>query len=67
MGMPIGVGVDLGFRNLDAIVENNHLHLPASIVDPGEDIIVDGVDTCTVLVSLERAINQRCFIVSVDG
>ena len=47
MGVPICVRVDLSLGNLDAVVEDNHLHLPASIVDPGEDIVVDGVDTCT--------------------
>ena len=45
MGVPIGVGVDLSLRKLDAIVEDNHLNFTSAIVDPGEDIVVDCVNT----------------------
>ena len=47
--MPIGVGVDLSLRKLDAIVEDNHLHLTSTVVDPGEDIIVDCVHACGIV------------------
>ena len=44
MGVPIGIGVDLSLRKLDAIVEDNHLNLTSAVVDPGEGVIVDRVD-----------------------
>ena len=43
-----GVGVDFSLRDLNSIVEDHHLHLPSSIVDPREGVIVDGVDPCGV-------------------
>ena len=41
----IRVGVHLGLGELDAIVEDHHLHLASAVVDPGEDVVVDGVHT----------------------
>ena len=48
MGVLRGVGVDFGLEDLSSVVEDHHLHLPSSIVDPREGVVVDGVDPCGV-------------------
>ena len=48
MGVLRGVGVDFGLEDLRSVVEDHHLHLSSSVVDPREGVVVDGVNPCGV-------------------
>ena len=58
VGVHIRVGVHLGLGELDAIVEDHHLHLASAVVDPGEDVVVDGVHTLVFDQGTAPIINQ---------